>query len=94
MAVEEATGGGVTPNPVAVNQQPLTASEESKEPASTTSDERKSLSQGKDYGFASSCWRWITWTPKRCRWDPDSPPTFSLFLNLLFGFVSDTQYVF
>ena len=32
-------------------------------------------------------WRIISWTPKRCRWDPESPPKFTLALNLLFGFV-------
>jgi hypothetical protein len=27
----------------------------------------------------------ITYTPKRCRWDPDEPPRFNIWLNLLFG---------
>jgi len=31
--------------------------------------------------------RVILWTPKRCRWDPENPPKFTLALNLLFGFV-------
>jgi hypothetical protein len=33
-------------------------------------------------------WDIITWTPRRCRWDPMDPPQFSMALNLLFGFVS------
>jgi len=28
----------------------------------------------------------IFWTPPWCRYDPNSPPTFSLFQNVLFGF--------
>jgi len=28
----------------------------------------------------------ITYTPRRCRWDPDSPPKFSMALNVLFAF--------
>lgn len=27
----------------------------------------------------------ITYTPKRCRWDPIEPPRFNIWLNLLFG---------
>ena len=27
----------------------------------------------------------ITYTPKRCRWDPVEPPRFNIWLNLLFG---------
>ncbi|ROV87729.1 hypothetical protein VMCG_10594 [Cytospora schulzeri] len=27
----------------------------------------------------------LTWTPRRCRYDPDSPPKFNLALNLLFA---------
>ena len=30
----------------------------------------------------------ITWTPKRCRYDPNSPPRFSMALNFLFGFAA------
>jgi hypothetical protein len=37
--------------------------------------------------FAKKCWSYVTWVPKRCRWDIDNPPKFSLALNLLFGFV-------
>lgn len=39
-------------------------------------------------GLIPRAWAFITWTPKRCRWDPENPPPFSLPLNLLFGFVS------
>jgi len=38
--------------------------------------------------FSRKCWKLVTWTPKRCRWDPEDPPKFSMGLNLLFGFVS------
>ncbi|GAB7349905.1 hypothetical protein MBLNU459_g0595t1 [Dothideomycetes sp. NU459] len=36
-----------------------------------------------------SIWRKLydvaTWTPPRCRWDPERPPEFSMWLNVLFG---------
>jgi hypothetical protein len=28
----------------------------------------------------------IFWTPPWCRWNPDNPPTFSIWHNVLFGF--------
>ena len=28
----------------------------------------------------------LTWTPPRCRWDPEKPPEFSMPLNILFAF--------
>jgi hypothetical protein len=42
----------------------------------------------RSHGFARTVWKFVTWTPKRCRWDPEDPPKFSMGLNLLFGFVS------
>lgn len=33
-------------------------------------------------------WKIVSWTPQRCKWDPENPPQFTLALNLLFGFVS------
>lgn len=50
-------------------------------------DERK-FARIRDNGYARSFWRIVTWTPKRCRWDPESPPQFSMGLNVLFAFVS------
>jgi hypothetical protein len=32
--------------------------------------------------------RALSWTPKTCRYDPENPPKFSIWLNLLFSFVS------
>jgi hypothetical protein len=29
------------------------------------------------------------WKPKPARYDPDNPPKFTIWLNMLFGFVSD-----
>ena len=28
----------------------------------------------------------VTWTPPWCRWDPENPPTFSIWHNVLFAF--------
>ncbi|PSK55810.1 hypothetical protein B9Z65_4688 [Elsinoe australis] len=30
----------------------------------------------------------LSWTPPECRWDPDSPPKFSLYLNLVFAWAT------
>lgn len=56
-------------------------------PAERSSKEPQ-LSGLLDNAFSSKCWSIISWTPKRCRWDPQNPPKFSLALNLLFAFVS------
>lgn len=53
----------------------------------STAEERK-FARIRDNEYAKSIWRFITWTPKRCRWDPESPPRFSMGLNILFAFVS------
>jgi hypothetical protein len=63
--------------------------ERANESSSTrSSNERNRLAKIKDHQYARACWEFVTWTPKRCRWHPESPPKFSLGLNLLFGFVS------
>jgi hypothetical protein len=33
-------------------------------------------------------YRILSWTPPRCRWDPEKPPKFSLGLNILFAFAA------
>jgi hypothetical protein len=53
-----------------------------------SSDEKGRLAKIKDHKYVRACWGFMTWTPERCRWNPESPPKFSLGLNLLFGFVS------
>jgi hypothetical protein len=52
---------------------------------STTSDTR--LGKLRNNSFLRRCWDIVSWTPLRCRWDPENPPKFSMSLNLLFGFV-------
>lgn len=51
-------------------------------------DEKRRFVRLRQNNFARKVWDVVTWTPKRCRWDPESPPKFSMWLNLLFGFVS------
>jgi hypothetical protein len=53
-----------------------------------SSDEKGPLSKIANHHYIRACWDFMTWTPTRCRWDPESPPKFSLGLNVLFGFVS------
>lgn len=43
-----------------------------------------------DRGFLGRALRILTWTPKTCRFDPESPPKFSMALNALFGLVRKT----
>jgi hypothetical protein len=31
-------------------------------------------------------YHFLSWTPPRCRWDPENPPKFSMALNVLFAF--------
>jgi hypothetical protein len=70
-----------------------TAGEDANESTSTGSiDEKRRFSQIRENEFAKKCWAFVTWTPKRCRWDLDDPPKFSMALNLLFGFVSIFQF--
>jgi hypothetical protein len=53
-----------------------------------SSDEKPPFARIRENGFLRKCLELVSWTPKRCRWDPADPPKFSMGLNLLFGFVS------
>ncbi|RDL41897.1 uncharacterized protein BP5553_01876 [Venustampulla echinocandica] len=91
MEVDENTSGaGIGPKLlVALGSDDQTKSprEDAHEPTSaSTGNETRSTSRIRTYQLPETLWRWITWTPKRCRWDPDTPPEFSMWLNLLFGF--------
>lgn len=55
--------------------------------SSSSADGRK-FAKLRDNNFLRKCWNIVSWTPKRCRWNPEDPPEFSMALNLLFGFVS------
>jgi hypothetical protein len=50
------------------------------------SNETRRFARLRDNKHTKTAWRIISWTPKRCRWDPHEPPHFSMGLNLLFGF--------
>ncbi|TKA76598.1 hypothetical protein B0A49_03325 [Cryomyces minteri] len=52
-------------------------------PSTTSLEEQKSTKQPSIWRRAHEI---ITWTPPRCRWDPQKPPVFSMPLNVLFGF--------
>ena len=59
-----------------------------KDTAARSSGEESKFARMLDNEFLRKCWTIFSWTPKRCRWDPEDPPKFSLALNLLFAFVS------
>jgi hypothetical protein len=64
--------------------------EDANDSASTgSSNEKGHFAKIRDYHYFRACWNFVTWTPKRCKWDPQSPPQFRMGLNLLFGFVSN-----
>jgi hypothetical protein len=56
--------------------------------SSNSNDEKEHFAKVRENVFARTCWKLVTWTPKRCRWNPDDPPKFSMSLNLVFAFVS------
>jgi hypothetical protein len=50
------------------------------------SDEPPKSTVSKSQGWRRRIYDIIFWTPPRLRWNPDSPPKFSMGLNILFGF--------
>ena len=67
----------------------------SSESISNTSGEQDQAKTGPSSSTLSKSWNKIqnskiyqvlSWTPPRCRWNPDEPPTFSMALNCLFAF--------
>ncbi|XMA11215.1 hypothetical protein WAI453_004006 [Rhynchosporium graminicola] len=54
----------------------------------SSDDDKKRFAHLRDNYVVRKIRRIISWTPKRCRWDPESPPQFSIGLNLLFGFAA------
>ncbi|KAM3073143.1 hypothetical protein ACMFMG_008858 [Clarireedia jacksonii] len=48
--------------------------------------QKERTSMLRNNAFVRSCWKVVTWMPERCRYDPESPPEFSMMLNLLFAF--------
>lgn len=89
--VKSSDGGTDAPIPgVGVALQAKEIGEDSKESTSTTSTDKNGyITQIKEHEYSKKIWKFVSWTPKRCRWDPDDPPKFSMSLNLLFGFVSN-----
>lgn len=35
---------------------------------------RGRLARIKNHQYTRASWNFVTWTPQRCRWDPESPP--------------------
>jgi len=91
MAVEirpNASASAAQSTEVGVTTQARRGEEDSKASTSTISSGKKFFARIKDQEFAKKSWKVLTWTPKRCSWDPEDPPKFGMGLNLLFGFVS------
>jgi hypothetical protein len=95
MAAEKFSVGAVgpidsaSPAEVGCSPQAKNLGEHPTDSTSTSSSVEKGyFTQIRNHEFSRKCWTLVTWTPKRCRWDPEDPPKFSMGLNLLFGFVS------
>lgn len=88
---ENEVESGIPPlSSVVRSEGKLDSDKDAIESTSTRSlDEKRRFAQVRSNEFARKFWTFITWTPKRCRWDPENPPKFSMALNLLFGFVSN-----
>ena len=60
--------------------------------ASSSPDVSPQESEKNDLAIRKSVWRRtyniLSYTPKRCRWDPEDPPRFSMALNVLFSFAA------
>ncbi len=60
--------------------------------SSTTSendDDLEEVDLGVERGVGQEKWkRLLLWQPPRTRWDERNPPRFTVWINLLFGFVS------
>lgn len=70
--------------------QEAQGTDEEEKPAvqDTTSNESVELEGRKGSTFLYRVGKFLTWTPRNCRHDPDNPPKFNLALNLLFALVS------
>lgn len=72
-------------------KQHQTAHQTAEESPNTSSSSNSSVDdEQKSEATQPSIWRriydTIFWTPPNLRWNPDKPPTFSMGLNILFGF--------
>ncbi|KAI9699888.1 MAG: hypothetical protein M1820_006950 [Bogoriella megaspora] len=66
--------------------RPVDQGQESQTPSSTASpppEDHKSVTK---HSLWKKAYEIVTWTPPRCRWNPEQPPVFSMPLNILFGF--------
>lgn len=56
--------------------------------STSSAESSKRFKNLRENGALRRIYEVVTYTPRRCRWDPEDPPKFSMGLNLLFGFVS------
>jgi hypothetical protein len=83
--------GSVQPAAVSAGVRPLESSNGREDPPA-----RLAIGDGSkesQSGFLASVMRKAAWVPKRCRYDPEDPPEFSLPMNILFGVVSYGHYI-
>lgn len=57
-------------------------------PSTSTPIQSESNSPKSEPSLARKVYNILSWTPPRCRWDPNQPPKFSLSLNILFAFAA------
>lgn len=95
MMSDKVTEADASPTEHVLDERQAQAIGQGKDASTDTASngEGKKFADLRNNASAKSIWRFITWTPKRCRWDPESPPKFSMGLNILFAFVSVTIIV-
>lgn len=57
-------------------------------PVSPTPSPNHTSNQTSDLPLRHKIYTILSWTPPRCRWDPEKPHQFSMGLNVLFAFAS------
>jgi hypothetical protein len=96
MADEKAPGVGIPPlstPPHEEERENEVKAESSDSTSVEINEEKQRFARIRSNSFAKKLWNIVTWTPKRCRWDPEAPPKFSMALNLLFAFVSGLAFI-
>jgi hypothetical protein len=88
MAEEKTEGGCEAPQTFTPDQRDVEAQGSEDSVESNESGLKKRLAMLGQNASLRKIWTVVSWTPMRCRYDPEKPPKFSMALNLLFAFVS------
>lgn len=68
------------------NQSPSNLSLDQEDNSSGSEDHAEQTKDTQPRSLGRRVYDIVSYTPPRCRWDPEKPPVFSMPLNVLFGF--------